>query len=93
MGEIHFFLSQLVYPLIYESILVWLVRVLLLHPAEDCLNLSKTDDVLTALKRLVFSPLFHLLPRASHAEQKIPASAGTHFKDTKLQHLGRRELQ
>lgn len=87
------FLSQLVYQLIYESILLWLLWVLLLHPAEDCLNLSETDDVLTALKRLVFSLLFHLLPRTSHAEQKIPASAGSHFKDTKLQHLGTREPQ
>lgn len=66
---------------------------MLLHPAEDCLDLSETDDVSTALKRLVFSLLFHLLPKTSHAEQKIPAAAESHFKDTKLPHLGTREPQ
>lgn len=66
---------------------------MLLHSAVEYLNLSETDDVSTALTRLVFSLLFHLLPKTSHAEQKMPAAAVNHFKDTKFQHLGIREPQ
>lgn len=66
---------------------------MLLHPATEYLNLSKTDDVSTALMRLVFGLLFSLLPKMSHAEQKMPAAAVNSFKDTKLQHLGIKEPQ
>lgn len=54
---------------------------MLLYPAADYLNHGVTDDVSTALRRLVFSLLFHLLPKTSHAEQKMPAAAVNHFKD------------
>ncbi|EOB05905.1 hypothetical protein Anapl_13149 [Anas platyrhynchos] len=47
------------------------------------LNLSETDDVSTAFMRLVFGLLFHLIPKTSYAEQKMPAAAVNH----KLQHF------